>query len=55
MGIPHATCCRVGVSYQITDEVNNLQVIYVVPSTNYVSRKPKWSATAAKPCNTIAR
>jgi hypothetical protein len=27
-----ATCCRVGVSYQTTDEVNNLQIIYVVLS-----------------------
>jgi hypothetical protein len=51
--MPHAHC-HVAVSYHTTDEVNNLQVIYVVPFDQlklspYISREPSHFWTYRKP------
>ena len=51
--MPHAHC-HVAVSYQTTDEVNNLQVIYVVPFDQlklspYISREPSRVGTYGQP------
>jgi hypothetical protein len=51
--MPHAHC-HVAVSYQTTDEVNNLQVIYVVPFDQlklspYISREPSRVWTYRQP------